>query len=114
MRRHEAVEILNNSPYKTQLGQCGLVPASFAEPPERSPEPDQRASGNRVADHAGSQRPRQSIRSRIRRNAGAANRRSREDGSWNDKLELIKSKPTGAVAEREKMPFEVTTVHALL
>ena len=27
---------------------------------------------------------------------------------WNDKLELIKSKPTGAVAEREKMPFEVT------
>jgi hypothetical protein len=27
---------------------------------------------------------------------------------WNDKLELIKSKPIGAVAEREKMPFEVT------
>jgi hypothetical protein len=27
---------------------------------------------------------------------------------WNDKLELIKSKPVGAVAEREKMPFEVT------
>jgi len=27
---------------------------------------------------------------------------------WNDRLELIKSKPIGAVAEREKMPFEVT------
>ena len=27
---------------------------------------------------------------------------------WNDNLELIKSKPVGAVAEREKMPFEVT------
>jgi len=27
---------------------------------------------------------------------------------WNDKLELIKSKPVGTVAEREKMPFEVT------
>src|SRR5437016_2717556 len=27
---------------------------------------------------------------------------------WNDKLDLIKSKPIGAVAEREKMPFEVT------
>jgi len=27
---------------------------------------------------------------------------------WNDKLELIKSKPIGTVAEREKMPFEVT------
>src|SRR5258708_25357231 len=27
---------------------------------------------------------------------------------WNDRLELIKSKPVGAVAEREKMPFEVT------
>ncbi len=27
---------------------------------------------------------------------------------WNDKLELIKSKPVGVIAEREKMPFEVT------
>ena len=27
---------------------------------------------------------------------------------WNDTLSLIKSKPVGAVAEREKMPFEVT------
>jgi Peptidase family M48 len=27
---------------------------------------------------------------------------------WNDKLEMLKSKPVGAVAEREKMPFEVT------
>ena len=27
---------------------------------------------------------------------------------WNDKLEMIKSKPIGTVAEREKMPFEVT------
>jgi hypothetical protein len=27
---------------------------------------------------------------------------------WNDRLELLKSKPVGNVAEREKMPFEVT------
>lgn len=27
---------------------------------------------------------------------------------WNDKLDLIKSKPVGTIAEREKMPFEVT------
>jgi len=27
---------------------------------------------------------------------------------WNDKLEMLKSKPVGSVAEREKMPFEVT------
>jgi hypothetical protein len=27
---------------------------------------------------------------------------------WTDKLEMIKSKPVGTVAEREKMPFEVT------
>lgn len=27
---------------------------------------------------------------------------------WADKLELIKSKPIGTIAEREKMPFEVT------
>ena len=27
---------------------------------------------------------------------------------WNDKLEMLKAKPVGTVAEREKMPFEVT------
>ena len=27
---------------------------------------------------------------------------------WSDKLEMMKSKPIGAVAEREQMPFEVT------
>jgi hypothetical protein len=27
---------------------------------------------------------------------------------WNDTLSLIKSKPVGTIAEREKMPFEVT------
>jgi hypothetical protein len=27
---------------------------------------------------------------------------------WEDKIEMLKSKPVGAVAEREKMPFEVT------
>jgi hypothetical protein len=27
---------------------------------------------------------------------------------WSDKLELLRSKPVGTVAEREKMPFEVT------
>ena len=27
---------------------------------------------------------------------------------WSDDLEMLKSKPVGAVAEREKMPFEVT------
>ncbi len=27
---------------------------------------------------------------------------------WSDKLEMLKSKPIGTVAEREKMPFEVT------
>ena len=27
---------------------------------------------------------------------------------WNDKLEMLKSKPVGTIAEREKMPFEVT------
>ncbi len=27
---------------------------------------------------------------------------------WSDKLEMLKSKPVGTIAEREKMPFEVT------
>jgi hypothetical protein len=27
---------------------------------------------------------------------------------WNDKLDMLKSKPVGQMAERERMPFEVT------
>jgi hypothetical protein len=27
---------------------------------------------------------------------------------WFDRLDLLKSKPVGAIAEREKMPFEIT------
>ena len=27
---------------------------------------------------------------------------------WNDNLQMLKSKPAGAVAESEKMPFEIT------
>ena len=27
---------------------------------------------------------------------------------WNDKLEMLKSKPVEQMAERERMPFEVT------
>ena len=27
---------------------------------------------------------------------------------WSDKLEMLKAKQAGSVAEREKMPFEVT------
>jgi hypothetical protein len=27
---------------------------------------------------------------------------------WNDQVEMLKSKPVGTVAERERMPFEVT------
>jgi len=27
---------------------------------------------------------------------------------WDDEVELLKTKPVGTVAEREKMPFEIT------
>src|SRR5712672_738428 len=105
----KAVEILNNSPYKTQLGNAGLFLQALQNRQKEVPNLISAHLGNRVPTMPDLQAtapidPKQNPQKIAALPIGG---RVKMD-PWNDKLELIKSKPTGAVAEREKMPFEVT------
>jgi len=105
----KAIQILNNSPYKNQLGNAGLFLTALTTREKEIP--------NLISPHLGDRVPvigdlRSSMPVDQKQNpqmiaALPIGGRVKLD-PWNDKLELIKSKPVGTVAEREKMPFEVT------
>src|SRR5499433_676454 len=106
---HKAIALLNNSPYKNQLGNAGLFLTAL--------ESRQKEIPNLISGHLGNRVPviadlksTSTMDPKLNPQKIAAlplGGRVKLD-PWNDKLELIKSKPVGAVAEREKMPFEVT------
>ena len=105
----KAIQILKNSPYKDQLGNAGLFLTALEERQKQIPNLISGHLGNRVpviADLKSVAAPdqKQSQQMIVALPIGG---RVKLD-PWNDKLELIKSKPIGTVAEREKMPFEVT------
>jgi len=105
----KAIQILNNSPYKNQLGTAGLFLQAL--------DTRQKEIPNLISGHLGNRVPEiNDLKSMI---AVDPKQNSQKIAAlpiggrvkidpWNDKLELIKSKPVGTVAEREKMPFEVT------
>src|SRR6202165_5030989 len=105
----KAVQLLNNSPYKNQLGNAGLFLTAL--------ETRQKEIPNLISPHLGNRVPvigdlRSSTPVDQKQNpqmiaALPIGGRVKLD-SLSARLELIKSKPVGAVAEREKMPFEVT------
>jgi hypothetical protein len=105
----KALLLLNNSPYKNQLANAGLFLTALTTREKEIP--------NLISPHLGDRVPgigelRSSMPSDQKPNpqmitALPIGGRVKLD-PWNDRLELIKSKPTGAIAEREKMPFEVT------
>jgi hypothetical protein len=105
----KAVQLLNNSPYKNQLGNAGLFLTALGSREKEIP--------NLISPHLGDRVPimvdlKSATPVDQKQNpqmiaALPIGGRVKVD-SWNDKLELIKSKPVGTVAEREKMPFEVT------
>jgi len=105
----KALQLLTNSPYKNQLGNAGLFLTALDTRSKEIPNLISPHLGNRVSvdgDLKSStavdqkQNPQMIV-------ALPIGGRVKVD-PWNDKLDLIKSKPVGAVAEREKMPFEVT------
>ena len=117
----KANELLKNSPYKDQLATAKLfVDAMDARqkdiPNLISPHLGDRVSAT-VTVAATSTRPTAPASSVPAATSTAANStqvvalplggRIKID-PWSDKLEMLKSKPVGAMAEREKMPFEVT------
>jgi Peptidase family M48 len=105
----KAIQILNNSPYKNQLGNAGLFLQALDSRQKEIPNLISGHLGNRVPQIADLKSttpvdPKQNPQKIAALPIGG---RVKID-PWSDKLELIKSKPIGTVAEREKMPFEVT------
>ncbi|HTP68168.1 MAG TPA: M48 family metalloprotease [Dongiaceae bacterium] len=105
----KAMQILNNSPYKNQLGNAGLFLQALSSRQKEIPNLISGHLGNRVPEISDLKSsvpvdPKQNPQKIAALPLGG---RVKID-PWNDRLELIKSKPVGTVAEREKMPFEVT------
>jgi hypothetical protein len=105
----KAIQILNNSPYKNQLGNSGLFLQALEARQKEIPNLISGHLGNRVPQIADlkSSAPTDPKQTAQKIAALPLGGRVKLD-PWTDKLELIKSKPIGTVAEREKMPFEVT------
>ena len=105
----KAIQLLNNSPYKNQLGNAGLFLTALESRQKEIPNLISPHLGNRVPV-VGDLKSTTPVDQKQNPQLIAAlpiGGRVKVD-PWNDKLELIKSKPVGTVAEREKMPFEVT------
>jgi hypothetical protein len=105
----KAIQLLNNSPYKNQLGNAGLFLTALQTRSKEIPNLISPHLGNRVpvVNDLMSTTPVDQKRNPQMIAALPIGGRVKVD-PWNDKLELIKSKPVGNVAEREKMPFEIT------
>jgi len=105
----KALQLLNNSPYKNQLGNAGLFLTALETRSKEIPNLISPHLGNRVpvVGDLKSATPVDQKQNPQMIVALPIGGRVKVD-PWNDKLDLIKSKPVGAVAEREKMPFEVT------
>jgi hypothetical protein len=111
----KAVELLNNSPYKNQLANASLFLAALQARQKEIP--------NLIAAHLGDRVVTIADLKTSAANPTATNADPKKNPQtiaalpiggrvkldvWHDRLDLIKSKPVGTVAEREKMPFEVT------
>jgi len=106
----KAIELLNNSPYKNQLGSAGLFLTALVTREKEIP--------NLISPHLGDRVP---VIGDLKSSMPVADQKQTPQtvvalpiggrvklDPWGDKLELTKSKPVGTIAEREKMPFEVT------
>ena len=105
----KAIQLLNNSPYKNQLGNAGLFLTALEARQKEIPNLISAHLGNRVPSVAElkSSTPVDQKQNPQLIAALPIGGRVKLD-PWFDRLDLLKSKPTNAVAEREKMPFEVT------
>ena len=117
----KAVELLKNSPYKDQLTTAKLFLDALQTREKDIPNLISPHLGDRVPVNStlsssvatSSQKPGDASQGDAKASAATQivalplGGRIKMD-PWSDKLEMMKSKPAGAVAEREKMPFEVT------
>ncbi len=123
----KGLQFLTNSPYKGQLANAALFLDALRTRQKEIPNLISAHLGDRVATLADLKPV---VAAPATTNAGANAGASANAGAdpksnpqmiaalpiggrvkldpWYDRLDLIKSKPVGTVAEREKMPFEVT------
>ncbi|HEY2548260.1 MAG TPA: M48 family metalloprotease [Candidatus Acidoferrum sp.] len=105
----KAIQLLSKSPYKDQLGNAGLFLSALDSRSKEIPNLASPHLGNRVpvvGDLKSSTPVDQKTNPQMIAALPIGGRVKLDP--WNDTLSLIKSKPVGTVAEREKMPFEVT------
>jgi hypothetical protein len=105
----KGVQFLNNSPYKDQLGNAGLFLAALQSRHKEIPNLISGHLGDRVRVIAGlkTAAPADAKQNPQMLAALPIGGRVKLD-PWFDKLDMIKSKPTGTIAQREKMQFEIT------
>jgi hypothetical protein len=109
----KGIELLKNSPYKDQSATPRLFLQALKDRSKEIPNLISPHLGNRVptgwaivaavfSQPSGDEKPAANVIAAL----PLGGRIKIEP--WNDHLQLLKSKPTGTVAETEKMPFEVT------
>jgi len=105
----EATLLLSKSPYKNQLGNAATFLTALDARQKEIPNLISPHLGNRVpvVVDLKSKAPVDQKQNPLMIAALPIGGRVKLD-PWVDRLDLLKSKPVGAVAEREKMPFEVT------
>jgi hypothetical protein len=104
----KAAELLAKSPYANQMASAKLFVAAVDTRQKEIPNLISPHLGNRVLlTDVKVNMPADADKKTVAVTALPIGGRVKLD-SWNDKLELLKAKPIGNVAEREKMPFEVT------
>ncbi|HXC31181.1 MAG TPA: M48 family metalloprotease [Verrucomicrobiae bacterium] len=116
----KAAELLQNSPYKDQLGTAKLFMNALESRQKDIPSLISPHLGDRVPVNMSVATAAPAAQPPAAPNATADNKNTPSPvvalplggrvkmDPWSDKLEMLKSKPVGQVAEREKMPFEVT------
>jgi hypothetical protein len=105
----KAIQFLKNSPYKTQLGNVTLFLTALDARQKEVPNLISAHLGNRVpnvGDLKSGAAPDTKANPQLIAALPIGGRVKLDP--WVDNLALLKSKPVGLVAEREKMPFEVT------
>jgi hypothetical protein len=105
----KAIEMLKKSPYKDQLSNVTLFLTALDARQKQVPNLISAHLGNRVpnvGDLKSGQAPDTKANPQIIAALPIGGRVKLDP--WFDNLALLKSKPVGLVAEREKMPFEVT------
>jgi hypothetical protein len=103
----KAAELLKNSPYKDQLATAQLFLGELQLRAKEIPNLISPRLGNAILTRppvAATSNPNPAPNQIVALPLGG---RVKLD-PWDDKVEMMKSKPVGSISEREKMPFEVT------